>query len=102
MAMSPETIAERKAFRKREKELNKLIPIAGRVTVVDRVKELVEVQLNGAVLAGQLQDVNPLLERMGYRPVRITTNMLNPTRYWAIDINTPSYCDPGRESYHSM
>ena len=36
-------------------------------------------------------------------PQRVTRNMLNPTGgEFLIDEDTPSYCDPGCESYHSM
>jgi hypothetical protein len=35
--------------------------------------------------------------------VRVTSNMLNPTfGEFFIDADTPSYCDPGSEAYHSM
>ena len=34
---------------------------------------------------------------------RMTRNMLNPNAgEFPIPVNTPSYCDPGCESYHSM
>ena len=34
---------------------------------------------------------------------RTTSNMLNPkSKQWEIPVNTPSYMDPGCESYHCM
>jgi hypothetical protein len=107
MAMSSERKAERAAKRKREKYLNSLHPIANRVVVLTpcSTSELstVEVHLpEGAHLKGIIRDVNPVLEKLGYRPVRTTSNMLNPdSRVWCVDINTPAYLDPGSESYHS-
>lgn len=36
-------------------------------------------------------------------PQRLTHNMLNPSgKEFLIDEDTPSYCDPGCESYHTM
>jgi hypothetical protein len=103
MAMSLETKARRAKARKRDAFLNSLEPIAHRVEVIDANKELVRVQLNGCTLEGQLDPVNAQLERAGYRPVRLTSNLLNrESRTWAIDINTPGYMDPGSEAYHSM
>lgn len=103
MAMSPETLARRTAARKRERVLAKLTPIASRVEIVDYAKEQVQFNYNGAIISGHVDSVNQVLEQMGFRPVRLTRNMLNdaaPGR--CIDINTPSYCDEGSEAYWSM
>jgi len=103
MVMSAETIARRAAARKREKHLNSLISIADKVRVISADAEEIGVQIDGCNLSGHVDAVNKALEKMGFRPVRLTSNMLNkdsPT--WAIDINTPAYCDPGSEAYHSM
>lgn len=102
MAMSAEWKAQRAADRKREKELSKLIPIASRVKVTG--DDFVSVELgNGVKLHGKVKAFNVTIEQLGYRPVRITSNMLNEASgKFCIDINTPSYCDPGSESYHSM
>lgn len=101
MAMSPERKAERKAARDRAKYLNSLTPIADAVKPVggDRVIALID----GVEIAGNVADVNKALEKMGFRPVRITRNILNDkSPEWCVDINTPAYLDPGCESYHSM
>jgi len=46
---------------------------------------------------------NEFLSRMGFKPVRITRNILNPnSKTLVIDADTPSYMDPGCEAYHSM
>jgi len=109
MAMTAERKAERAADRKRERELNKLTPISDKVTVTKSEMNgyehlyFVSVKFEGCVLEGEIAQVNVRLEQMGYRPVRITRNMLNPdSGFFAIDINTPAYCDPGCESYHTM
>ena len=101
MAMTAERKAERKAQRDYQKRMNKLQSIAHKVVV--RGDEL-SVLIDGVVIQGNgPEKFNNILERLGYRPVRITRNMLNPdSQDFAIDINTPSYCDPGCESYHSM
>ena len=50
-----------------------------------------------------IETFNALVERLGYKPVRVTRNILNDAAApFVIDADTPSYCDPGRESYHSM
>lgn len=50
-----------------------------------------------------LMDTNNVLEALGYKPLRVTRNMLNEnSKEFLIDADTPSYCDPGCESYHSM
>ena len=55
------------------------------------------------VTAKTLEDFNNVLEALGYKPVRLTSNMLNEAAgKFLIDADTPSYCDPGCESYHSM
>lgn len=101
MAMTAETKARRKEAREYEARMRALQPIADKVTVITR--ELVEVEVNGAMVNGNVTAVNVILEKCGFRPVRITSNMLNKdSKPFAIDINTPSYCDPGCESYHSM
>ncbi len=103
MAMSAETKARRAASRQREKELAKLTPIASQVKVTDAAREEVEVELLGAKVTGYINCVNALLEKAGYRPVKITSNMLNANSgHWCIDINTPGYLNPGSEAYHSM
>lgn len=46
---------------------------------------------------------NEFLPKMGFKKVRITKNILNPTaREIVIDYDTPLACDPGSETYHSM
>jgi len=46
---------------------------------------------------------NPFLVRMGFRPVRVTRNLMNPVaREFLIDADTPLALDPGSETYHSM
>lgn len=103
MAMSVETKARRAAARKEEKRLAALKPIADKVVVLDAAREEIEVELFGAKVTGYINFVNAVIEAAGFRPVRLTRNMLNPNSpVFAIDINTPAYCDPGCESYHSM
>jgi hypothetical protein len=103
MAMSAERKARRLADRQREKYLSKLTPIAGQVKVTDAAKDEIEVELLGAKVTGYINCVNALLEKAGFRPVKITSNMLNPSAgHWCVDINTPGYLDPGSEAYHSM
>lgn len=65
---------------------------------------LVEIEVAKDVfLKGIVNDINPVLRKMGYKPVRITHNMLNlDFGYFLIDEDTPAYCDPGCESYHTM
>lgn len=103
MAMSAERKAERKVERAYEKRMNALKSIAHKVMHVSGTEEIVEVGVEGCILTGNVAAVNVALEKMGYRPVRLTSNMLNPnSKTFAVDINTPAYCDPGCESYHSM
>lgn len=46
---------------------------------------------------------NEFFYKLGWKPVRLTSNMLNRTGgQFLIDADTPSYCDPGSEAYHSM
>jgi hypothetical protein len=53
--------------------------------------------------AKEIWEFNDLLNRLGYKSVRLTTNMLNPgAGQFLIDADTPSYCDPGCEAYHSI
>lgn len=57
----------------------------------------------GAQMSGYKHQINPILEQLGYKPVRITYNMLNKDAGpIVIDADTPSYCDVGSESYWSM
>ena len=98
--MSAECKAERKAARDYEKRMSKLTSIAHEVILEG---DILCVQIDGCVIKGFEENFNKVVEKLGYRPVRITSNMLNPKGgRFAIDINTPSYCDPGCESYHSM
>ena len=98
--MSPEKIAARK----RDRFLNTLVPIADRCIVVSSTHPwFIKVVVDGVTITGEVDYFNHLIERLGYRPVRVTSNMLNPqSKRFCIDINTPSYCDPGSEAYHSM
>lgn len=104
MAMSAERKAERAAERKREKFLNSLTSLTrDQVKVTDAAREEIEVDLLGAKVTGYINCVNAVLEKAGFCPVRITCNILNPAAgHWCIPINTPRYCDPGSEAYHSM
>jgi hypothetical protein len=100
MAMSPERKAERKAARDFDKRMNKLVSIAHQVKVTGN---LVSAQIAGTIIQGEVENFNNVVEKLGYRPIRLTSNMLNPdSPTFAIDINTPAYCDPGCESYHTM
>jgi hypothetical protein len=60
---------------------------------------------NGVVkiIAPNVEALNPVLRRLGYKPVRITRNNItgNGTPF-LIDADTPMCCDPGTETYHSM
>ncbi len=60
--------------------------------------------LSGFTVTSKTLDAfNIALETLGYKPVRVTCNMLNKASgEFLIDADTPSYCDPGCESYHSM
>lgn len=107
MAMTAETKARRAEDRQYQKRMNSLKPIAHQMEVLENCStpnlSTVSVSIDGVAIKGIVRDINVVLEKLGYRPVRITSNMLNPNSpYFAIDINTPSYCDPGCESYHSM
>jgi hypothetical protein len=98
---------EAKARRAREKHLNKLTSIAHLVTVLPlhpaRSGDWLSMETAaGATICGPVKAFNEIMEMMGFRPVRITSNILNSeSKRFCIDINTPSYCDPGCESYHS-
>ena len=106
--MENDMTPEKKAARAREKFLNSLVSIAHKVKVITpcsthMLSDVSVLVADNVILKGMLRDVNPMLEKLGFRPVRLTSNMLNPnSEYFAIDINTPTYCDPGCESYHSM
>ncbi len=64
---------------------------------------ILQLELGAAVLSGPQDDFNKVLKRLGYKPVRVTKNILNPKGGWfVIDEDTPSCCDPGTETYHSM
>jgi hypothetical protein len=65
--------------------------------------DVVIISFDGMDCRGTLEGANKLLVRLGFKPVRITRNMLNPQGgQFLIDADTPSYCDPGSEAYHSM
>ena len=101
--MSPETKARRAAARKRDRELAKLTPIADQVQVIGGTNNFLRLVLDGVTIMGGEEDFNKFLEKAGYRPVRVTRNILNSeSKSWCIDINTPAYLDPGCESYHTM
>lgn len=105
MAMSPERIAQRKEARDYEKRMAKLISVAHMVHInVDKGGDLFTIDIDLCTIQARNVDrLNEMLEPLGYRPIRITSNMLNANSpRFAIDINTPAYCDPGREAYHSM
>lgn len=108
MAMSKETIIRRREERAYEKRMNALISVAHNVEVLDKHCSTPDLYLVSVIagyvsIKGFVRDVNPVLEKLGFRPIRITSNMLNPeSKKFAIDINTPAYCDPGCESYHTM
>jgi hypothetical protein len=93
--------AERAKRRKRERELGALHPIARQVQVLEN--DRLRIGIDGAVIEGDVDAFNRVIERMGFRPVRITRNILNPNSpRFCIDIDTPTYCDPGCEAYHQM
>ena len=107
MTVSQETKTRRAEARKEEKRLAKLIPIADFVKVIDasqgKAEAVVKVDLDCVKFEGKVYFFNQVMEKLGYRPVRVTSNMLNPqSGHFCVDINCPSYCDPGCESYHSM
>jgi hypothetical protein len=59
--------------------------------------------LNLEFVCPNLKFFNSVVEKLGYKPVRITYNMLNKEAGpIIIDRDTPSYCDVGSEAYHSM
>lgn len=53
------------------------------------------------LVATTLIQLNNALERLGYKPVRATKNLLGDGKRFFIDLDTPSYLDPGSEAYHS-
>ena len=58
---------------------------------------------HNVVLTGTVENMNLVLAKLGYKPVRLTKNILNDTCPWlVIDADTPSYMDVGSEAYHSM
>lgn len=74
-------------------------PIAGSAKPLLALLEAETVSIE----AVNIENFNTVLERLGYKPVKLTRNILNaqsPT--FAIDQDTPVYMDPGCESYHSM
>lgn len=78
---------------------------AARPSIARRCKAL-ETELitatfeSGAWLSGEIHHINPILEQLGYKPVRVTFNMLNrQAGPIVIDADTPSYCDVGSEAY---
>jgi hypothetical protein len=100
MAMTTEQKAARAAARKEEARYAALRPIADRVGVLEG--DTVNVRVDHVFLEGNIKDVNVVLEKMGYRPVRITFNMLNrDAKRFCVDINCPVYLDPGCDSYWS-
>jgi len=60
--------------------------------------------VDGAILSSPNKDAfNKVLGRLGYKPVRLTSNLLNPAAgQFVIDADTSLACDPGSETYHSM
>lgn len=99
MKRSAEQLAERKEARR----VAKLPSIAHNVTVHEDDTDEISVRIDGVLIRGQVKYFNRIIEQLGFRPVRLTSNMLNKdSRTFAIDIDTPPYCDPGCESYHSM
>lgn len=57
----------------------------------------------GYFVASSLESLNEMLAKLGYKALRETSNMLNKKfGTFLIDADTPSYCDPGSEAYHSM
>jgi hypothetical protein len=55
------------------------------------------------IVSPSVEALNPVLRRLGYKPVRITRNNItgNGTPF-VIDEDTPMSCDPGTETYHCM
>jgi hypothetical protein len=59
--------------------------------------------MHNCTIFGEIEGFNLVLERFGYKPVKLTKNMLNPNSPWiVIDKDTPSYLDVGSETYWSM
>jgi hypothetical protein len=101
MAMNPKYLEERKAFRKRERELSKLTSVAHSVKVLN--EDTLFLAVDGVQICGPVDAFNTTIEKLGYLPVRITRNLLNPQAGpLVVDVNTPSYCDVGSEAYWSM
>jgi len=75
--------------------------IADRLAVLDG--ETINGRIDHVFIEGNIKDVNAMLLKLGYKPVRLTRNMLNKDgRVWCIDADTPNYLDPGSEAYHTM
>jgi hypothetical protein len=91
---------EQRAARREAKRIARLPSIARAV----KYDGVFVVELDGCVIQSvELEAFNATLLKLGYKPVRLTKNMLNPdSNTFAIDFDTPSYCDPGCESYHTM
>lgn len=116
MAMSPERITQRAAARKSEKEMRRLSSVAHLCTYHQAACiQTLTVRLNSYAAADvQPEEIvfrgsdavklaNEFLPKMGWKPVRLTRNMLNfDSPMIVIDIDTPSCCDPGCGAYHSM
>lgn len=97
MKRTPEALAARKEARRIV-----LLPSVARHCKVVRGSEI-EVTVDGVSFFGMVEEMNAVLLKLGYKPVRITSNLLNPGGgKFAIDADTPVYLDPGCESYHSM
>lgn len=56
-----------------------------------------------AISAGNKDKLNAMLEQLGYKPIRLTRNLMNPNAgQLVIDADTPIGCDVGSETYWSM
>ena len=98
------TPAEKAALTRKNKLLALRPSIARFCIVTDKDAPLITISLDdGVLLNGHLTYVNNTLEKLGFKPVRITYNMLNrEAGPIVIDADTPSYCDVGSEAYWSM
>ncbi len=73
------------------------------VTYVDGVFTLVSRLSQITILSPDKDTFNAALEKLGYKPVRLTKNLMNPAAGdIVIDDDTPNYCDVGSEAYWSM
>ncbi len=86
---------------RKKSKLPALVSVAHDVTYIDGKFTLF---VDGAILSSMNKDVfNKVLERLGYKPVRITYNLLNEKAGpLVIDADTPLCCDVGSETYWSM